>query len=155
MRASAPLHCAQVVLYSLPELDGAIDTVVLGGLVGDRIALVPERVRKMNQRLKGWITLRRTPPQDRKIAVLLYGFPPNVGAVSHRLLRFCAFGADQVQRHRGPCHATCTETPACYIRFPFHELKESGGQRERERERRGLAMRVSVDALGKDERAFS
>lgn len=90
------------MLYSLPELDGAIDTVVLGGLVGDRIALVPERVRKMNQRLKGWVTLRRTPPQDRKIAVLLYGFPPNVGAVSHQLLCFCAFSVGRVQRRRGP-----------------------------------------------------
>ena len=72
----------QVVLYSLPELDGAIDTVVLGGLVGDTIGLVPERVRKMNQRLKGWVNLRRTPASERKIAIVLYGFPPNVGAVS-------------------------------------------------------------------------
>ena len=36
-----------VVLYSLPELDGAIDTIPLGGLVGDAIYLVPERVRKV------------------------------------------------------------------------------------------------------------
>ncbi|CAB1111031.1 unnamed protein product [Ectocarpus sp. CCAP 1310/34] len=71
----------QVVLYSLPELDGAIDTVVLGGLVGDTIGLVPERVRKMNDRIKGWVNLRRTPAGDRKVAVLVYGFPPNVGAV--------------------------------------------------------------------------
>lgn len=72
----------QVVLYSLPELDGAIDTVVLGGLVGDTIGLVPERVRKMNERIKGWVSLRRTAVHDRKVAVLVYGFPPNVGAVS-------------------------------------------------------------------------
>ncbi|CAM9794933.1 unnamed protein product, partial [Ectocarpus sp. 13 AM-2016] len=71
----------QVVLYSLPELDGAIDTVVLGGLVGDTIGLIPERVRKMNDRIKGWVNLRRTPAGDRKVAVLVYGFPPNVGAV--------------------------------------------------------------------------
>lgn len=58
--------------------------MVLGGLVGDRIALVPERVRKLNQRLKGWIALRRTPQKDRKIAVLVYGFPPNVGAVRNQ-----------------------------------------------------------------------
>jgi magnesium chelatase subunit H len=32
-----------VVLYSLPELDGAIDTVPLGGLVGNDIYLIPER----------------------------------------------------------------------------------------------------------------
>lgn len=82
-KASSPLALAraQVVLYSLPELDGAIDTVVLGGLVGDRIALVPERVRKMNERVKGWVELRRTPSEDRRIAILVYGFPPNVGAV--------------------------------------------------------------------------
>jgi len=70
-----------VALYSLPELDGAIDTVVLGGLVGDTIALVPERVRKLSRRLQKWVDLRRTPPSQRKLAVALYGFPPNVGAV--------------------------------------------------------------------------
>ena len=41
------LGLQSVVLYALPELDGAIDTTVLGGLVGDKIALVPERVRKL------------------------------------------------------------------------------------------------------------
>lgn len=71
-----------MVLYSLPELDGAIDTMVLGGLVGDTIGLVPERVRKMNDRIKGWVNLRRTPSPERKVAVIVYGFPPNVGAVS-------------------------------------------------------------------------
>ena len=75
------LGLQSVVLYSLPELDGAVDTVVLGGLVGDKIALVPERVRKLAGRLNGWIGLRRTPVEDRRISVVLYGFPPNVGAV--------------------------------------------------------------------------
>merc|ERR1719183_3260552 len=70
-----------VVLYSLPELDGAIDTIVLGGLVGDKIALVPECVRKLCSRLHGRITLRQTPVHDRQISIMLYGFPPNVGAV--------------------------------------------------------------------------
>jgi magnesium chelatase subunit H len=70
-----------VVLYALPELDGAIDAVVLGGLVGDKIALVPERVRKLASRLKAWIELRKTPPKERRTSILVYGFPPNVGAV--------------------------------------------------------------------------
>jgi CobN/Magnesium Chelatase len=52
-----------VVLYSLPELDGAIDTVPLGGLVGDNIFLVQERVRRLAGRLKKWVALRRTPPE--------------------------------------------------------------------------------------------
>ena len=69
-----------VVLYSLPELDGAIDTVPLGGLVGDNIFLIPERVRRLAARLTQWINLRRTPPSDRKVAIILYGFPPGVGS---------------------------------------------------------------------------
>lgn len=69
-------------MYSLPELDGAIDTVVLGGLVGDKIGLIPERVRKMNERIKGWVGVRSTPAPERKVAIIVYGFPPNVGAVS-------------------------------------------------------------------------
>lgn len=80
-KTNGVLGLQSVVLYSLPELDGAIDTVVLGGLVGDKIALVPERVRKLTSRVKSWIELRRTPPKDRKIAISVYGFPPNVGAV--------------------------------------------------------------------------
>ena len=75
------LGLQSVVLYSLPELDGAIDTVVLGGLEGDDIALVPERVNRLAGRVRKWVSLRNTPPKDRKIAIVLYGFPPNVGAV--------------------------------------------------------------------------
>lgn len=80
-KTNGVLGLQSVVLYSLPELDGAIDTVVLGGLVGDKIALVPERVRKLTARMKKWIELRKTPKRERRIAVSLYGFPPNVGAV--------------------------------------------------------------------------
>lgn len=69
-----------VVLYALPELDGAIDPVPLGGLVGDDIYLVPERVQRLIGRLKGWIRLRQTPPAERKLAIILYGFPPGYGA---------------------------------------------------------------------------
>jgi magnesium chelatase subunit H len=69
-----------VVLYSLPELDGAIDTVPLGGLVGEDIYLVPERLHRLTGRVKTWINLRHKPTPERKIAVILYGFPPGYGA---------------------------------------------------------------------------
>jgi magnesium chelatase subunit H len=70
-----------VVLYALPELDGAIDTVPLGGLVGDKIYLVPERVQRLIGRVKSWVNLKQKPPSERKIAIILYGFPPGYGAV--------------------------------------------------------------------------
>ena len=69
-----------VVLYALPELDGAIDPIPLGGLVGEDIYLIPERIKRLTGRLKKWIALRRTPPSERKIAIILYGFPPGYGA---------------------------------------------------------------------------
>ncbi len=85
-----------VVLYALPELDGAIDPVPLGGLVGNSIYLIPERVQRLTGRLKQWITLRQKAAAERKIAVILYGFPPGYGAtgtaallnVPSSLLRF-------------------------------------------------------------------
>lgn len=80
-KSNGVLGLQSVVLYSLPELDGAIDTVVLGGLAGDKIALVPERVRKLCDRLRGWIDIRKTPHSERKVSIMIYGFPPNVGAV--------------------------------------------------------------------------
>ncbi|MEA5628210.1 magnesium chelatase subunit H [Nostoc sp. UHCC 0251] len=70
-----------VVLYALPELDGAIDTIPLGGLVGENIYLVPERVQRLIGRVKTWVALRQKPASERKIAIILYGFPPGYGAV--------------------------------------------------------------------------
>lgn len=69
-----------VVLYALPELDGAIDPIPLGGLVGDQIYLIPERVNRLTGRVQHWIELRRKPVADRKVAIILYGFPPGYGA---------------------------------------------------------------------------
>ena len=69
-----------VVLYALPELDGAIDPVPLGGLVGEDIYLVPDRAKRLTSRINNWVKLRKTPPSERKIAIILYGFPPGYGA---------------------------------------------------------------------------
>lgn len=70
-----------VVLYSLPELDGAIDTVCIGGLDGEKINLIHERVNRLVGRLKKWIALRKKKNCVKRIAVIVYGFPPSVGAV--------------------------------------------------------------------------
>ncbi|MBE9218514.1 magnesium chelatase subunit H [Dolichospermum flos-aquae] len=70
-----------VVLYALPELDGAIDTITLGGLVGEQIYLIPERIQRLTNRVKSWVSLGQKPISERKIAIILYGFPPGYGAV--------------------------------------------------------------------------
>lgn len=48
-----------VVLYSLPELDGAIDTVPLGGLVGNDIYLV-----QVNACWPGLLKAQSVQPRD-------------------------------------------------------------------------------------------
>ena len=68
-----------VVLYSLPELDGAIDTVPLGGLMGNNIFLVPERVKRLSARLRKWVDLRRTPKQVRPAADIPHAATPQQG----------------------------------------------------------------------------
>ncbi|MEW5857298.1 MAG: magnesium chelatase subunit H [Cyanobacteriota bacterium] len=93
-----------VVLYALPELDGAIDPVPLGGLVGEDIYLIPERVQRLTGRLKKWISLRQKPISERQIAVILYGFPPGYGATGT---------------------AALLNVPRSLIKF-LHALKEQG-----------------------------
>ena len=81
-RQSGVTGLQSVVLYALPELDGAVDAVVLGALEGDDIVLEQERVDEaLPTRLKAHVQLRNTPARDRKVGLVLYGFPPNVGAV--------------------------------------------------------------------------
>lgn len=65
-----------VVLYSLPELDGAIDSVPLGALVGENIYLVPERVTRLAGRVKKWVSLRKKEASEKKVAIILYGYVP-------------------------------------------------------------------------------
>lgn len=46
----------------------------------DDIYLIGERVTKLLNRIKKWARLASTPAAQRKLGVLLYGFPPGVGA---------------------------------------------------------------------------
>ena len=84
-----------VVLYSLPELDGAIDTVPLGGLVGDGIFLSLERVRKLATRIKRWVALRQTPAQ-------VCGQADDPAAWEVDILTTCAPGAAKAAAESAP-----------------------------------------------------
>jgi len=77
------------VLYALPELDGAIDPVPLGGLVGEDIYLIPERVQRLIGRLKRWIapTSSSSPTPN---CIVLYGFPLVYGATNSCLAECAA-----------------------------------------------------------------
>ncbi|HEX6972638.1 MAG TPA: cobaltochelatase subunit CobN, partial [Limnochordia bacterium] len=76
----APAQTALQV--TLPELEGGIEPRVYGGRTADdRQAGVPGQIRRLARRAARWASLRRKPPAERKIAVTLFRFPPDKGAI--------------------------------------------------------------------------
>jgi len=74
------------MLVALPELDGATVPTVYAGRRGDADttkAMLPynERVNALISRAVKIAELRRLEVSRRKIAIILFGFPPNAGAV--------------------------------------------------------------------------
>ena len=71
---------------AIPELDGAIVPTVFGGKgrSADGAAAaasepIPERVERVAERVARLVALRRTPREQRKVAIILFNFPPNAG----------------------------------------------------------------------------
>ncbi len=78
------------MLVALPELDGATNPTVFAGrhgqdsdLVSDCKAMAPcpERVEVLAEKTLRLATLRRKRNVDKKVGIVLFGFPPNAGAV--------------------------------------------------------------------------
>jgi len=78
------LHPIQVALQiAIPELDGAIEPIILSGrdgATGKAIAL-QDRIEAISQRALKWAKLRRQPKLDKKIAITVFSFPPDKGNV--------------------------------------------------------------------------
>jgi magnesium chelatase subunit H len=79
-RGLVPLQATLQV--ALPELEGATGPLVFGGsrgADGGAAVALPERVERLADRLARLITLRRTARAERRLAVMLFAFPPNAG----------------------------------------------------------------------------
>jgi magnesium chelatase subunit H len=78
------LHPIQVALQiAIPELDGAIEPVILSGRDGNtgRAIALQDRVETIAQRAMKWANLRRKPKVDKKVAITVFSFPPDKGNV--------------------------------------------------------------------------
>lgn len=86
------------ILVALPEIDGATNPTVFGGRHGadgcqgcahmcerncDSKAMAPchERIDSLVEKTHRMATLRRKANADKKVSVVLFGFPPNAGAI--------------------------------------------------------------------------
>ena len=86
------------MLVALPEIDGATNPMVYGGRHGPEncggcqrschsvsatkaMAVCPERAEMLAAKVEKLARLRRARNADKKVAIVLFGFPPNAGAV--------------------------------------------------------------------------
>ncbi len=72
------------IMVAIPELDGATGPIVFGGrregAADIRMEGIEDRVEMLAARIDRLIALRRCEPAERKVALVLFNFPPNGGA---------------------------------------------------------------------------
>ena len=84
---------------SLPELDGATNPTIFGGRMGEEggcscctplrtgqekaFDMVPcyERIKSLSEKTSRLVKLKRKENSEKKIGIILYGFPPNAGSI--------------------------------------------------------------------------
>lgn len=90
------------MMIAIPELDGATGSMVFGGRIAEGAGRCPgctrecvlpagdaerdmngceERIEMLAARVARQVALRRTPPAERKVAVVIFNFPPNAGNI--------------------------------------------------------------------------
>ena len=84
-RGLQPIEATMMV--AIPELDGSIAPSIYGGRADDKggegardMRADPERADALAAKVARLIALRRSPAADRKLAVVLFNFPPNAGS---------------------------------------------------------------------------
>jgi magnesium chelatase subunit H len=78
------LHPIQVALQiAIPELDGAIEPIILSGRDGTtgRAIALQDRIEAIAGRAMKWANLRRKPKVTKKVAITVFSFPPDKGNV--------------------------------------------------------------------------
>lgn len=83
-RGLMPVEATMMV--AIPELDGSTGPLVFGGRSGEAASdhsrdMQPhsERANMLAARVERLVALRQTPPAERRIAMVLFNFPPNAG----------------------------------------------------------------------------
>ena len=78
------LHPVQVALQiAIPELDGAIEPIILSGRDGNtgRAIALQDRIEAIARRAMKWGNLRKKPKLNKKVAITVFSFPPDKGNV--------------------------------------------------------------------------
>ncbi|MBF2097831.1 MAG: magnesium chelatase subunit H [Gloeomargaritaceae cyanobacterium C42_A2020_066] len=127
------LHPIQVALQiAIPELDGAIEPIILSGRDGatgkahalqDRIELLAERALK-------WANLRRKPKCQKKVAITVFSFPPdkgNVGTAAYLDVFGSIFKVMEALQRNGYDVQEMPETPEALMEAVLHDRQAQVG----------------------------
>ncbi|MEA2032208.1 MAG: magnesium chelatase subunit H [Euryarchaeota archaeon] len=83
----SPLEIITAVVW--PELDGCIEPIpscgmqdiMVGEIESKELSPIDDRVKRIAGRLKNWVELKNKPNNEKKIAIVIYSFPPGEGNI--------------------------------------------------------------------------
>ncbi len=139
------LHPIQVALQiAIPELDGAIEPIILSGrdgTTGKSIAL-QDRIEAVAKRAMKWASLRRKPKLAKKIAVTVFSFPPdkgNVGTAAYLDVFGSIYKVMEALKNNGYEVEDLPESPEALMQAVIHDAQAQYSSPEL-----NIAYRMSV-----------
>jgi len=123
------LHPIQVALQmAIPELDGAIEPIVLSGRDGvtGRAISLQDRVETIARRAMKWANLRRKPKLDKKLAITVFSFPPdkgNVGTAAYLDVFGSIFRVLEAMKQNGYDLRDLPESPEALMQEVIHDAQ--------------------------------
>ncbi|NET32345.1 MAG: magnesium chelatase subunit H [Cyanothece sp. SIO1E1] len=123
------LHPIQVALQiAIPELDGAIEPIILSGrdgMTGRSIAL-QDRIEAVAQRAMKWANLRRRSKLQKKLAITIFSFPPdkgNVGTAAYLDVFGSIYKVMEALYQEGYDVQDLPESPAALMQAVIHDAQ--------------------------------
>ncbi len=123
------LHPIQVALQiAIPELDGAIEPIILSGRDGatGRAIALQDRVEAIAQRAMKWANLRKKPKLDKKVAITVFSFPPdkgNVGTAAYLDVFGSIYEVMQALQHNGYDIPELPDSPQALMEAVIHDAQ--------------------------------
>lgn len=123
------LHPIQVALQmAIPELDGAIEPIVMSGRDGmtGRAITLQDRIEVIAQRAMKWANLRRKPKLDKKLAITIFSFPPdkgNVGTAAYLDVFGSIYKVMEAMKHNGYDVQDLPESPEALMEAVLHDAQ--------------------------------
>ena len=140
------LHPIQVALQiAIPELDGAIEPIILSGRDGStgRAIALQDRIEAIAQRAMKWATLRKKPKLNKKVAITVFSFPPdkgNVGTAAYLDVFGSIFEVMQALKHNGYDVEELPDSPKALMEAVIHDAQAQYASPEL-----NVAYRMSVE----------